>query len=299
MAARITVFRTTWIISVLVLLALLLAPLAAHAARIEGGVGYYGEIVSGNKFQAGSPITGTYGAGTTVVLTDSLSSSLFGPTGSGCAGGGNDFCFDVQIVGANGTVIATSQDARSNWQVKSSNVTDGLAIEDPDNPGYGWFVVLPGRSVTWRSSTVGNYVIQGSSDPFDAGDANSYVLFIDPSPVVSDPGGTAGPASYATTINENTRQVGTFTADETVTWSLSGTDAGAFTITGGALVFAQAPDFENPGDSDRNNVYSLNVVATDSVNQATTLPVTVTVANVAEGAITGSFGTMTARAPRG
>lgn len=39
MAARITVFRTTWIISVLVLLALLLAPLAAHAARIEGGVG--------------------------------------------------------------------------------------------------------------------------------------------------------------------------------------------------------------------------------------------------------------------
>ena len=39
-------------------------------------------------------------------------------------------------------------------------------------------------------------------------------------------------------------------------WTLSGTDAGAFTIEGGALRFKSPPDYENPTDVGRIGDYS-------------------------------------------
>ena len=52
---------------------------------------------------------------------------------------------------------------------------------------------------------------------------------------------------------------------ETVSWSVSGTDADDFDIsTSGELTFKEAPDFEMPTDSNRDNVYMATVVATDA-----------------------------------
>ncbi|MCY4364802.1 MAG: cadherin domain-containing protein [Chloroflexi bacterium] len=71
-----------------------------------------------------------------------------------------------------------------------------------------------------------------------------------------------------------------------INWSTAGPDAGEFTITGGTLEFATPPDYENPGDAGRDNVYNVTVRATDDVpNQPLTdeLPVTVTVTAVNEG----------------
>ncbi len=71
-----------------------------------------------------------------------------------------------------------------------------------------------------------------------------------------------------------------------INWSTAGPDAGDFTITGGALKFATPPDYENPGDAGRDNVYNVTVRATDDVpNQPLTdeLPVPVTVTAVNEG----------------
>ena len=52
---------------------------------------------------------------------------------------------------------------------------------------------------------------------------------------------------------------------EKVTWSLSGTDAGDFSIgeDTGILSFGETPDFENPVDDDTNNVYQVTIIAAD------------------------------------
>ena len=66
------------------------------------------------------------------------------------------------------------------------------------------------------------------------------------------------------------------------TWSLTGDDAGDFTITtGGELAFSSTPDFENPADMDGDNVYEVTVEAADGT-YTDTHDVTVTVTDVDE-----------------
>ena len=69
----------------------------------------------------------------------------------------------------------------------------------------------------------------------------------------------------------------------TLTYSASGTDAGLFDLdsASGELTFKQSPHFENPLDSDSNNVYQLDITAADGTNQASQ-SITVTVADVNE-----------------
>ena len=72
-----------------------------------------------------------------------------------------------------------------------------------------------------------------------------------------------------------------------VTWSLTGTDRSDFAISAdGVLTFAETPNFEAPEDSGGDNVYELNVVATDvesgSSRRNVTQAVTVTVEDVEE-----------------
>ena len=100
------------------------------------------------------------------------------------------------------------------------------------------------------------------------------------------------PAFAATTqdlpINENTsgsfyQAQATDPEQATLTYSASGTDAGLFDLdsASGELTFKQSPNFENPLDSDSNNVYQLDITASDGANQ-TSQAVTITVADVNE-----------------
>ena len=69
---------------------------------------------------------------------------------------------------------------------------------------------------------------------------------------------------------------------------LTGDDDGDFNINGEELTFRSSPDFENPADTDGDNVYSVTVNANDGTNDAST-DVTVTVTNVDElGTLTGN-----------
>ena len=67
-----------------------------------------------------------------------------------------------------------------------------------------------------------------------------------------------------------------------VTWSLSGDDAGDFSISGGDLTFNNVPDYENPADSGADNEYNITVHARDSGRNTAELEVTVRVANADE-----------------
>ena len=79
--------------------------------------------------------------------------------------------------------------------------------------------------------------------------------------------------------------VATYTAtdpeDAHISWSLSGTDAADFSIIQGDLTFNAGPDYEDPTDSNKDNVYHVTVEASDGTN-IVTLDVTVTVTNVNE-----------------
>ena len=93
----------------------------------------------------------------------------------------------------------------------------------------------------------------------------------------------------AFTYTENgTAAVFTFSATDpenaAVSWSVSGTDSDDFAVTSdsrgrGVLAFTRPPDFENPTDADRDNVYEVTVVATDDGSNTAALDVTVTVTN--------------------
>ena len=68
-----------------------------------------------------------------------------------------------------------------------------------------------------------------------------------------------------------------------VTFALSGTDAGMLQITAaGALSFRAPPDFESPGDANRDNVYEMTVTASDGI-AATTQALRVTLTDVVSG----------------
>ena len=86
--------------------------------------------------------------------------------------------------------------------------------------------------------------------------------------------GTAAVATYAVTGAAQ---------GATITWSLTGTDQDDFSISNsGVLTFSSSPDYENPTDSNTDNVYQVTVNASDST-VTVPLDVTVTVTDVDEG----------------
>ena len=79
-----------------------------------------------------------------------------------------------------------------------------------------------------------------------------------------------------------TGAVATYSASGSPTWSLSGTDNGAFSISGGVLSFKSPPDFESPADGtegNRDNVYEVTV-ETDDNGEVVVLDVSVTVTDL-------------------
>ncbi|HVN14438.1 MAG TPA: choice-of-anchor D domain-containing protein, partial [Anaerolineales bacterium] len=99
-----------------------------------------------------------------------------------------------------------------------------------------------------------------------------------------------GGANAAINVPENTTAVTTVTATDpnvppqTLTYSISGTDASFFNInaSSGVLAFNSAPDFEAPADSGTDNVYNLTVQVSDGAGGTDTQALAVTVTNVNE-----------------
>ena len=67
-----------------------------------------------------------------------------------------------------------------------------------------------------------------------------------------------------------------------IRWELSGDDAADFSITEGTLSFIVTPDYENPADKNRDNIYQVTVEARDPGFNVAPADVTVTVLNVDE-----------------
>jgi VCBS repeat-containing protein len=103
-------------------------------------------------------------------------------------------------------------------------------------------------------------------------------------PVITGPSSATG-ATSSISISENSTSVHTFTANESVTWSKSGTDESFFSISAGGVVTITSRNFESPADSGGDNTYVFIVTATDAALNAKNQTVTVTITNVNEAPV--------------
>jgi hypothetical protein len=182
------------------------------------------------------------------------------------------FVVDVDATDPEGAVVTYAitggADAADFSIVGATGVLTFVAAPDFENPGdadinnvYLVEVTASGgptpgvQSLTVTVTNVNEPPAFTSSDTVSAAENQTAVVDVD----ATDPEGVA--VTYAIT---------------------GGADAADFTIVGatGVLTFVVAPDFENPGDADTNNVYLVEVTATDGTNPVPQLiTVTVTDAN--------------------
>ena len=194
-----------------------------------------------------------------------------------------------ELIGASFTAADPEGDAVTRWSLSGS---DGGDFEI-SGTGVLTFRNVPDYDRPADSNRDNEYLV--SIRVYDAG--NRYGS-LDVTVTVTDVNEEAPvvTGSDNRTVSENsTSAIHTYRAtdadlDDTIAWSTSGADGQLFEMSEqGALSFREAPDYENPGDSDRNNVYELEVVATDSEGLTGELMVTITVTEVNEGPeITGT-----------
>ena len=128
-------------------------------------------------------------------------------------------------------------------------------------------------------SGTGSFVANIAGQPVLSGNVSPTVAQIEyrdvTAPVIS---GLVAPL-----VVENTTAIATYTANESVTWSLNGgADAARFTLSGGVLSFASAPDFEVPADANTDNSYLVVIRATDTAGNTTDQSLIVTVTDADE-----------------
>ncbi|HCB37798.1 MAG TPA: hypothetical protein DEP66_06290 [Acidimicrobiaceae bacterium] len=140
-------------------------------------------------------------------------------------------------------------------------------------PGWLW-ERRPAADAAWQSTSgtattyapvnddVGNSLRAVASDttrvnPDIASPATAAVP--NPAPTVS--------GDSAHEVEENTVAVGTYTATDdgdAFTWAVSGADGRLFAIADGVLTFSSPPDVEDPNDDGSDNVYNVEIIATDT-----------------------------------
>lgn len=151
--------------------------------------------------------------------------------------------------------------------------------------------------LTLKSGAVIDYELKNSySIPISASDDNGNtaqqivtfnVTNINEAPILSD-------ISPLTSVTEGTVSLFQVTATDpeglTVSYSLSGQDAGSFVLSStGELSFASQSDFENPTDQNQDNQYEFSIVASDLSNPELTdsASISVVVENVDEAPVFG------------
>ena len=187
-------------------------------------------------------------------------------------------------VTAVGTANATDADIPSNSITYS--ITGGVdSARFNINPTTGaiTFVTAPDFESPTDSGNDNVYDLQITANDGNGSTTNQVVT-------VTVQNATPTFTSSATfNVNENATAVGNVvaTGSETpplaVTYTITGgNDSSLFSIDAatGALVFLAAPDFENPLDAGTNNVYNVQITATDTSGAATVQNVTVNVLNI-------------------
>ena len=190
--------------------------------------------------------------------------------------------------------IAPQVDAGADQSVSAGALVDLLGSASDSDGGIA--------EVTWQLSS-GSGVILSSTSTLDtsfvAPSSSSELTLVFQLSVTDDRGANASDtvtvtvgidqeatidSAISTSVPENTSGIvytvsATSSEDEVLSYDFSGADIDDFTIDfdNGTIAFSNPPDYENPADSDGDNVYQLNFEVSDSVNtlkQALSIEVT-------------------------
>jgi hypothetical protein len=210
---------------------------------------------------------------------------------------------------ADGTLLAevtfTSNPGETGWQVATldtpvdiragAQYTVSYVTLDNYTASVGFFAddyVDPFGVLAAPALVGGVYAYGGGGMPTQSYRGANYWVDVTfaPGPITNAPPVITSDASFS--IPENRKAVAAITAvdpeGDALTFAIAGgADSSAFVIDPrtGALSFILPPDYENPADANRDNVYELIVSVADRLNQPVVKPITVTVQDVvSEGA---------------
>ena len=221
-----------------------------------------------------------------------------------------------------GTYTVTDPDPADThtWSIDSDTTVeenqDGALFQIGQTTGILSFINAPDYETPGSATTPASNTYQvtikvtdnGSPTMSDTFDVVVDVNNVNEAPVIT----TTGASHIAISKPEGTlttEVLATYAADDpeddSLTWTLSGDDAGDFNINSstGALTFKVVPDFENQADSDTNNEYRVTVEVkdgknpegnTDNTTVDASLSVLVTVTNVDEAGMVTLPSTVTA-----
>lgn len=223
---------------------------------------------------------------------DSGNDQLYGGGGIDTLGGGagNDLLDggtgDDVVTGGTGndSLVASGANDRLDGGLDSDTVIFSGARSDYAfslSAGVYTFTDLRAGSPDGTDTVLNVEFFQFSDGVIEPGGVNN------PPTITSDGGGDTA----ALSLVENSQTVTTVSASDVdagqvMSYAIGGgADAAKFAIDAatGLLTFTQAPDFENPGDSDGNNVYEVVVRASDGLGGSDTQTLAITVQDVVDG----------------
>ena len=214
--------------------------------------------------------------------------------------------YAIDLTGGNNPVLA--RDDSFSAQADEAALLTGVLDNDFDFDGDPLRIVAIDDSATAGTATLNPdgsiaYEANGAFDYLADGETAETTLTY----TVTDDRGSTATATVTITVtgvndaptlvagdvavDENQTAVltaiGTDVDGDSLTYTVSGTDAALFVIdpATGVLSFAEAPDFEAPADADGDNLYEVTVTATDTGGLSASRDVTVTVENVVEARI--------------
>ncbi|MCE7992289.1 MAG: T9SS type A sorting domain-containing protein [Roseivirga sp.] len=256
------------------------------------------------KITATGVVSTIAGSGTSGFADGTGTSALFaGPFGIAMDRSGNLYVGDennnrVRKIDANGVVSTLAGNGTTGKldgavQAATFNNLRGVAVGSD-----GLIYVADQGNSLIRKVAIGTITLTGN--PAGENGTHSIVLIAD------DGGGRTTSQSFDITITDKTVPV--FSSETTVTFAENGTgtaytamaadtnpvaynlgsgnDESLFNIDGtsGAVTFKAAPDFEKPNDRDCDNIYVIEVEATDGSNESS-LTVSLTITNVNENPV--------------
>ena len=176
------------------------------------------------------------------------------------------------------------QNTSVGWLIDGLGDSDGdfFYMDDDGDDGHLKFLVPPDfeNPADQNRDNVYDISITAYTGRFDMTFFNVSVTVTDR----DDEGILTGPSSVNYPERAET-PVATYTlsdtTQQTISWSVAGTDRGQFTIDAGVLRFESPPDYDSPSDHDKNNKYSITVTAHGTnVTASMNVVVTVTEHNV-------------------
>ncbi|MEM7220843.1 MAG: cadherin domain-containing protein [Pseudomonadota bacterium] len=175
-------------------------------------------------------------------------------------------------------VIDLNADLLSN---DSDEDGDALAVTAYTQPSHGSLIDNGDGTLTYTpnpqyfGADAFRYEVTDGNGGTVWGDAQLSVVSVNDAPIVLVPATIdVGENGFAVTVTSVTD-----VEDAEPQMGLGGADAASFSIDGatGEIQFVANPDYETPADADGDNVYEINVLATDSDGATTTQSVSVTV----------------------